>query len=99
MLKQKTDFPLAAKKIIGYTIGMKTAISLPERVFREAERFARRVRKTRSKLYAEAIAEYLARHAPNDITESMNQVCDRMSLPPDKFQGRAARQILSKEVW
>ena len=78
---------------------MKTAISLPERVFREAERFARRVRKTRSKLYAEAIAEYLARHAPNDITESMNQVCDRIGVPTDKFQVNAARQILSKEAW
>jgi metal-responsive CopG/Arc/MetJ family transcriptional regulator len=78
---------------------MKTAISLPERVFREAERFARRVRKSRSKLYAEAIAEYLARHAPNDITESMNQVCDRLGVPTDRFQGKAARQILSKETW
>jgi len=78
---------------------MKTAISLPEKVFREAERFARRVRKTRSKLYAEAIAEYLARHAPNDITESMNQVCDRIGVSADKFQGKAARQILSKESW
>jgi metal-responsive CopG/Arc/MetJ family transcriptional regulator len=78
---------------------MKTAISLPERVFREAERFARRVRKTRSRLYAEAIAEYLARHAPNDITESMNQVCDRIGVPADKFQVKAARQILSKEAW
>jgi metal-responsive CopG/Arc/MetJ family transcriptional regulator len=83
----------------GYTFGMKTAISLPERVFRDAERFARRVRKTRSKLYAEAIAEYLARHAPNDITESMNQVCDRIGVPVDKFQGKAARQILSKKTW
>jgi metal-responsive CopG/Arc/MetJ family transcriptional regulator len=78
---------------------MKTAISLPDRVFREAERFARRVRKSRSKLYAEAIAEYLARHAPNDITESMNQVCDRLGVPVDKFQEKAARQILSKESW
>lgn len=83
----------------GYTIGMKTAISLPDRIFREAERFARRVRKTRSKLYAEALAEYLARHAPNDITESMNQVCDRVGRPADGFQARASRRILSSESW
>jgi metal-responsive CopG/Arc/MetJ family transcriptional regulator len=78
---------------------MKTAISLPDRIFREAERFARRVRKTRSKLYAEALAEYLARHAPNDITESMNQVCDRVAQPTDVFQARASRRILSSESW
>lgn len=61
---------LDTSAVSGYTFGMKTAISLPEKVFREAERFARRVRKTRSRLYAEDIAEYLARHAPDDVTES-----------------------------
>ncbi len=78
---------------------MKTAISLPDRVFREAERFARRVRKTRSRLYAEAIAEYLARHAPDGITEAMNKVSDRIGSPSDVFQTRAARRILSAESW
>ena len=78
---------------------MKTAISLPELVFRQAERFARRFKKSRSQLYVEAITEYLERHAPNDITESMNQVCDRIGVPADKFQGKAARQILFKESW
>ena len=83
----------------GYTFGMKTAISLPDKVFREAERFARRVRKTRSRLYAEALAEYLARHAPDDITESMNQVCDRIGLAPDTFTTKAARGLLTQESW
>ena len=78
---------------------MKTAISLPERIFREAERFARRVRKTRSRLYAEAIAEYLARHAPNDVTEAMNQVCDRIGGTVDKFRKKATRNLLAREQW
>jgi hypothetical protein len=82
-----------------YTFGMKTAISLPERVFREAERFARRLRKSRSQLYAEAIAEYLARHAPNHITETMNAVCDRIGNGADDFQLKAARNMMSKESW
>jgi hypothetical protein len=84
---------------LGYTNGMKTAISLPEKVFREAERFARRLGKSRSRLYSEAIAEYLARHAPNDVTESMNLVCDRLGKVDDKFQARAVRQVLAKESW
>ena len=78
---------------------MKTAISLPEKVFREAERFARRVRKSRSRLYAEAIAEYLARHAPNDITEALNQVCDRLGVAEDQFRTKAVRTILAEESW
>jgi metal-responsive CopG/Arc/MetJ family transcriptional regulator len=92
-------FALDTSAVSGYTFGMKTAISLPEKVFREAERFARRVRKTRSRLYAEAIAEYLARHAPDDITESMNRVCDRVGVAKDTFHSKAARKILAREAW
>ena len=82
-----------------YTIGMKTAVSLPERVFKEAERFARRLRMSRSRLYAEAIAEYLARHAPDDVTESMNVVCDRLGQMDSEFAATAARRLLKKESW
>ena len=78
---------------------MKTAVSLPDDVFKEAERFARRSRKSRSQLYAEALAEYLARHAPDDITERINRVCDQVGTEPDPFVMEAAHQILSKESW
>jgi hypothetical protein len=82
-----------------YTIGMKTAVSLPDRVFKEAERCARRLRKSRSQLYAEAIAEYLARYAPDDVTESMNVVCDRLGQADSEFAAAAARRLLKKESW
>jgi metal-responsive CopG/Arc/MetJ family transcriptional regulator len=44
---------------------MKTAISLPDRIFLEAERYARRTGRSRSQLIAVALTEYLARHAAN----------------------------------
>ncbi|MBA7659514.1 hypothetical protein ES703_67495 [subsurface metagenome] len=78
---------------------MKTAISLPEAVFEEAERFARHLKKSRSQLYAEAITEYLARHAPNSITEAMNGVCDRLREQDTKFAINAARRTLARESW
>ena len=78
---------------------MKTAISLPERVFKEAERFARKQKKSRSQLYAEAIAEYLARHAPNDVTEAMNTVCDHLDSAKDTFRLAASKKVLQKESW
>lgn len=64
---------------------MKTAISLPDGLFKEAERLARRQRKSRSRLYAEAIAEYVARHDPDWITQRLNEVAAAVdtSLPPD----------------
>ncbi len=78
---------------------MKTAISLPDAVFKEAERFARSLKKSRSQLYAEAITEYLARHAPDSITEAMNSVCDRLSEQDTEFATTAARKTLARETW
>ncbi len=83
----------------GHTYGMKTAISLPDSVFREAERFAHRSKKSRSQLYAEAITEYLARHAPEEVTETMDSVCDRLDSEDDKFTTMAAQKILKRELW
>lgn len=78
---------------------MKTAVSLPDDVFREAERQARRARKSRSQLYAEALSEYLARHAPDEVTDAMNRVLDQLKQPTDPFVSAAARRILERSEW
>lgn len=78
---------------------MKTAVSLPDDVFVAAEKHARRVRKSRSKLYAEALSEYLVRHAPDEVTEAMNQVVDRLAQPTDPFVTAAARRVLERSEW
>ncbi|MGH9460945.1 MAG: hypothetical protein ACRD1X_06980 [Vicinamibacteria bacterium] len=78
---------------------MKTAISIPDDVFRAAERHARRARKSRSQLYAEALSEYLARHAPDEVTEAMNKVVDELTEPIDPFVATAARRILERSEW
>ena len=79
---------------------MKTAVSLPDDVFRSAERFAKRVRKSRSRLYAEALAEYLARHAPDEVTEDMNRVVEQLGESGrDPFVARAVRRVLTGVEW
>ena len=79
---------------------MKTAISLPDDLFRAGERHAQRLRKSRSQLYAEALAEYLARHAPEEVTEAMNRVVERLGEPaPDPFLARAARRVFERTEW
>jgi predicted transcriptional regulator len=78
---------------------MKTAISLPDDVFRAAEQHARRMRKSRSQLYAEALSEYLSRHAPDEVTDAMNRVVDELSEPSDAFVSAAARRVLERSEW
>lgn len=91
---------LAASRRRGYTYGMKTAISLPDDLFNAAERHARRQRKSRSQLYAEALAEYLARHAPDEVTEAMNRVVERLGEPgPEPFLTGAARRVFERTEW
>jgi metal-responsive CopG/Arc/MetJ family transcriptional regulator len=83
----------------GYTTGMKTAVSVPDEVFRAAERQARRAKKSRSQLYAEALSEYLARHAPDEVTDAMNRVIERVRESTDPFVSRAARRVLERSEW
>ena len=83
----------------GYTHGMKTAVSIPEEVFDRAERLARRTRKSRSRLYSEAIKEYVERHAADDVTEAMNRVCAEVGDAKDRFASSAARRVLERTEW
>jgi metal-responsive CopG/Arc/MetJ family transcriptional regulator len=78
---------------------MKTAVSLPDRIFRAAEQHARRARKSRSQLYAEALAEYLARHAPDEVTEAMNRVAGQIEPGSDPFVVAAGRRVLERTDW
>ncbi|MCP3956835.1 MAG: hypothetical protein GY719_03175 [bacterium] len=59
---------LAAHSSHRHTLGMKTAISVPDHVFEDADRLAERLAKTRSQLYTEAMVEYLTRHDPDTVT-------------------------------
>lgn len=84
---------------MGYTKGMKTAISIPDQVFQRAERLARRTKKSRSQLFSEALNEYLARHAPEEVTEAMDRVCAELGDGTDPFVSSAARHVLERSEW
>jgi metal-responsive CopG/Arc/MetJ family transcriptional regulator len=79
---------------------MKTAISLPDDLFQAAERHAKREGKSRSQLYSEALAEYLTRHAPDEVTEGMNRVLEMLGEPStEPFVSAAARRVLEQTEW
>jgi metal-responsive CopG/Arc/MetJ family transcriptional regulator len=78
---------------------MKTAVSIPDEVFEQAEALAHRAKRSRSELYARALSEYVARHAPDRVTEAMNRVLEEVDEPRDKFMFRAARRTLERTEW
>ena len=90
---------LAQLCFIGYTKGMKTAISISDSVFAQTDRFARRVKKSRSKVVSEALQEYLARHSPDEVTEAMNRAMDTISDASEPLVNGASRRVLRQVEW
>ena len=79
---------------------MKTAISIPDPIFDEAERFARRANQSRSELYSRAVQEYLNRHVPERVTAEMDAALDAIGEPAGDLQARAAaRRVLHGVEW
>ena len=82
----------------GYTLGMKIAISIPDDLFADAEQLARELKKSRSRLYGDAVREYVARHSAESITESLDRLCDEVDCRSD-FPRAAARRTLERSDW
>jgi metal-responsive CopG/Arc/MetJ family transcriptional regulator len=78
---------------------MKTAVSIPNELFEGAERLARRTRRSRSRLFSDALREYLARHTPDDVTEAMNKACAEIGETKDAFVSSASRRALERSEW
>ena len=78
---------------------MKTAVSIPDDVFAEAERLASRLRTSRSQLYARALAEFVSRHDADSTTAAIDRVLEEVGAESDQFTRKAARQVLRHTQW
>jgi predicted transcriptional regulator len=83
-------------RLLGYTSAMKTAISIPDDVFEEAERLVDRLQTSRSQLYTRALAEFVARHADDRVEAAMNGVVAEVGPGVDEFTREAARRTLRR---
>jgi hypothetical protein len=75
---------------------LKSALARPQQHFDGAERLARRTRSSRSRLFTDALREYLARHAPDKVTESMDQAIMEVGEGKDEFVSSVARRRLER---
>jgi metal-responsive CopG/Arc/MetJ family transcriptional regulator len=78
---------------------MKTVVSIPDEVFEEAERLAVELQISRSELYSRALQEYVARHAPDRLTDAMNRVIEKLGSDIDEFSQRVAHRALEQVEW
>lgn len=78
---------------------MKTAISIPDPIFEEAEETAQSLGMSRSEFYATAIAEYLENLRDQSITDRLNAVFDEVDSSLDPVIAKMQAISLPKEEW
>lgn len=78
---------------------MKAAVSIPDDLFRKADELADRLGKSRSELYREALADYVARRDPAAVTEALNSLAGELAAEHGAFTERAAHETLRRSEW
>jgi metal-responsive CopG/Arc/MetJ family transcriptional regulator len=71
---------------------VKTAISLQESLFEEAETLARELKITRSHLFALAVQEFIQRHQSQKLLEAINAAYADQPDPAEQELRRQMRQ-------
>jgi metal-responsive CopG/Arc/MetJ family transcriptional regulator len=78
---------------------MKTAVSIPDEVFYRADALARRLGKSRSQVYREALEEYLAHREPRAVTSALDDIVAAVGADTDAWAAEAGRRALERSEW
>jgi len=78
---------------------MKTAVSIPDELFQKAETLAKRQRKARSTIYAEALKAYLEQQDDSSVTEELNQLYSKHSSELEPEVAVSQAQIMRLSDW
>lgn len=78
---------------------MKTAISIPDPIFEEADNLAQRLGFSRSELYTKAVLAFLAEHRGEQIIEALNAVYNQEPSELDDELQQLQAPILFVEEW
>lgn len=55
---------------------VKTAVSIPNSLFKQTEAIARKMKISRSRLFAIALEDFIKRHKNRDLVEAINRAYD-----------------------
>jgi len=82
---------------------MKTAISLPDGIFFEAEETAQNLGISRSALYLNALTEYLKKNNRKNITQKLNEIYnddyDKEFEPLSNAALESIRESTKNDTW
>ena len=88
--------PIEGKVIPGHTLGMKTAISLPDETFDRASRRAKELGMSRSEFFARAAVNYLDELDAKSLTAQMDAALDLIGETDESIElaVSAGRRVL-----
>ena len=89
----------AVEFILWYYYGMKIALSIPDDLFDSAENLSKRLKVSRSRLYATALEDFVAKHQATKVTERLNAVYASQNSRLDRATRRIQARSLSKNPW
>lgn len=78
---------------------VKTAISLPDAIFEQAEALAQQLGISRSELYTEALKAYLRRYNKEQILVKLNEVYSKETSELDPVMEKMQYMSLPREDW
>ena len=78
---------------------MKTAISIPDNIFRSADSFAKRHGISRSELYATAVAEFLSRRRSKQVTARLDSVYEEVDSSLESELVNVQSRSIQHENW
>jgi metal-responsive CopG/Arc/MetJ family transcriptional regulator len=78
---------------------MKITLSIPDDVFESAESLGKRFGVSRSRLYATALAEFVAKHRGRKTTERLNAVYGTEDSGVDATTRRLQHRAIDRESW
>jgi hypothetical protein len=78
---------------------MKVALSIPNDVFESAETLGKRLGISRSRLYAAAVADFVAKHRGRKVTERLNALYSAEESRLDSRIRHLQRRALEPDTW
>ncbi|HXG82424.1 MAG TPA: hypothetical protein VNI84_00215 [Pyrinomonadaceae bacterium] len=78
---------------------MKTAISVSDDVFELSEKLAKKLKVSRSKVFALGVQKLAEEHDGKELIAQINRVCEETDTSLDPFWKKAQSRILPKNEW
>lgn len=78
---------------------MKTAISVSDEVFEKSERLAKKLKVSRSKIFAMGVEKLAEEYNREDLIAQINAVCEEVDTSLDPAIKRYQSRVINKEKW